>query len=106
MNGRSGMKPQRPFGLERIAPKIVARDAHGAGRWLQDPRNHAHRGRFAGAIGPEETKQLAPRDHEIERAHGRERTVTLGESGDFNHERLTTDRARIVTTGGPIWPPM
>ena len=63
MNGRSGMKPRafRRFGL---GLEIVAVDEDAARRRLQQPGNHPHRRRLAGAVGPEEAVNFARLDVE------------------------------------------
>src|SRR6185437_14144215 len=51
-------------GLGGVAPQIEAGDAAFAGAWLQKPAQHLEGGRFAGAVGAEEAKNLAARDGE------------------------------------------
>src|SRR4051812_26462008 len=67
------------FRGERILVEVDAGEMDGSGRRLENAGDHPKRGRLAGAIGPEESEQLAIRDTEIYGIDGRERAVILRE---------------------------
>ena len=55
----------------------LAKEVYAAGVGFGEAEEHAHGGRFAGAIGPENAVDVATFDHEINIAHGNGRAVTL-----------------------------
>jgi hypothetical protein len=58
-----------PAHLPGVAQQVIATDLCApAGGWEQG-RQHAHRGRLAGAIGAEEAKDFALVDAEVDAAH-------------------------------------
>ena len=77
-----GQVADAPADLERVAQDVEAGDAHRAGTRRQVPGEDPHRGRLAGAVGPEETDDLPLRDLEgnvVERAQGAEGPREVGD---------------------------
>ena len=64
-----------------------------AGRWWQETRDEAERGRLAAARGPEQRDELALLNREVDAGHGRRRTVVLLDSREAQR-RLSHDCAR------------
>ena len=81
-----------------------AADRHVPGRRGEVARQDPHRGRFAGAVGPEEPDDLAPRDREadvIDRRHAREDLHEVGHldgrlRGGFGHAGLSRGTAALA----------
>ncbi len=77
--------------LKRLARRIVAQHADGAGRDVGQAEHHQDRRGLAGAVRPEQTENLAATDRERDVVHGRRRAVALGQpprlDDDIVHRR-------------------
>jgi hypothetical protein len=78
-------EPQPRLGRHRGAGDVVAADRDGSRGRLQDAGDHAHRGRLAGAVGPEEAIDHPRRNVERDPVHRGERAVALGQSSHPDH---------------------
>ena len=67
--------------LDGVADDVEARDEHGAGVGLQERREHADRGRLAGAVGAEEPEDAARRDLKVDAVQGPDVAEGLHETG-------------------------
>ena len=66
-------------GCDAVRPAIVLGDESAAGGRLQKPENQAKRGRFAGAVRPQEAEHLSCRDGHPEVVQGSMIAVILGQ---------------------------
>ena len=82
-----------PAQLGGVADDVEARDEHGAGVGLQQRREHADRGRLAGAVGAEEPEHAARRDLEVDAVEGPDVAEGLHETG---HADRRLARVRYV----------
>src|SRR5450432_359555 len=70
---------------DRILRDIDAVDVHCSRRRLQNPRDHPQRRRLSRTVGSEESKELPMRHVEIDRIHGGEGAVFLGQPFQLDH---------------------
>jgi hypothetical protein len=83
------------LGPHRILRQVHTGNGHLATGRAQDAGDHAERRRFSGAVRPEKSEQLPAWNFEIDRVHGGEAAVALGEPAETDHAR-TERRARLV----------
>ena len=70
---------QYPLDLPLLPPDVPSLDQQLAPVHGGDARDHLHRARLAGAVGPQEAEALAPSDGEADPVHGDEIPVPLGQ---------------------------
>ncbi len=70
-----GQVADAALGRHGLRFDVGAADEHAAGRGRQKARDDAHRGRFAGAVRPQEAEHLARCDPEAQIVNGAKPTV-------------------------------
>ncbi len=79
-------EPEPGLGRHRGGQQIVATQPDAAGRGSEDAGDHPERRGLPGAVGAEETEQLAARDVQLDVVHGGEPAILLGQSFEFDHQ--------------------
>ena len=75
-----GQIADQALDLERLARRIVAEHADGAGGHLGQAQHHQNGRGLAGAVRPEQAEDLAAPDRERDVVHGRDAAVALGQT--------------------------
>src|SRR5690348_14250413 len=70
--------------LERAGRDVAAEDVCPAAGGADQPQEHAHGGRLAGAVRPQEPEDLARLDVELQVEHATSLAEVLGESADLD----------------------
>src|SRR6185312_8125306 len=72
-----------------LTQDVVAADARSAGGRYQEPRDHAHGGGFAGAVGAKQAQHLARFHAYAQCVHGSQVAVAPRQLVGFDHARRT-----------------
>ena len=71
--------------LGAVLVRVQVQDGQVAAGARRDRAHHPHRGRLAGAVGPEQPERLTGRDLEVDAVDGGDLFVGLGEGGRRDH---------------------
>src|SRR4249919_473746 len=83
---RIGQISNTAFDLQRVAHRVVAKNADATARDIGQAYDHKEGSGLAGTVRPEQTEDLAATDRERHAVHGCGAAITLGEIAYFDND--------------------